>query len=292
MDDSAKPVDNRYKDASSKLLYYIRMQGASLELKVMNLEGKRIEPAERHIIMEFSKAARLRLLKFINRVAWDKVTKGVFVTLTYPDEMIERTKEERTKDRSRFIRDAERHLNQQITGIWRVEWKPRLTGKHVGRYAPHWHFILTNVTWFHRKKVRSIWRAILKADGPLSTHVRALKDGKMCAAYTAKYAAKKPAFDTLDILSKLNTDGRHYGFFRKGLIPMAETEWIMNPTPEQVAWLISWGVETLPWLREHYHETFTLLGAKAKSAFERIRKLGLATRCRPVYDDSIKGGRG
>lgn len=269
-------VEKQYHAASSKVLFYIRKQGTRLDLKVMNQEGKRVEPGERKPILEFSNAARLRLLKFINTVAWEKVTRGIFVTLTYPDDKFDRTIAQRTMDRSRFIRDAERHLASPIAGIWRVEWMPRKTGKFVGVHAPHWHFVLTNVKWLHRKAVRRLWRTILQTDGALSTHVRALKNGQQCAAYTAKYAAKKPMLATLDIVSKLNIGGRHYGFFRKDLIPMADTEWIMAPTPEQIAWLLSWGVETLPWLREHYHESFTLLGPKATQAFRRIQQIGLA----------------
>jgi len=95
--------------------------------------------------------------------------------------------------------------------------------------------------------------------------------------YVAKYMSKKTERASLVNAAYLNNPGRHYGYHRASLIPRFQQEWIDDPTPEQIAILLSYANQCLPWINQRHVESFTLIGRYADHARELLLALGLTT---------------
>lgn len=225
--------------------------------------------------MGFSRASRLRLLKFIAKVDWKKIPCGIFVTLTYPPSHGKRTLAQRNKDRYLFLRHLEEHLGHRITGIWRVEWKPRLTGNDAGEIVPHYHFVILKEKYVHYKLIRNWWRGILKVKGPLATDVRAIINGELAGFYIAKYVAKVQPLASLDNCAYHNSPGRHYGFIRRNSIPLCPVESIAKLTEPEIDYLLSEGRDRLSWLNFEALHSFSFLGKASDEIFDSLAELVL-----------------
>jgi len=176
-------------------------------------------PGKRGIVKGFTKAARLRMLRTIASVNWSHVKKGLFITLTYPDECAERTIRERSTDKYLFLRYMEKHLGKQFGALWRIEWQPRKSGIRKDQLTAHWHLIVFGISWIPKEIIREYWRAVLRVDGPIVTWIDGIKNGKKLARYVGKYCSKMPETDVLDNTTYLNSLGRHWGIHRRPLIP-------------------------------------------------------------------------
>jgi len=155
----------------------------------------------------------------IASINWGHVRKGVFITLTYPDEHADRAMGERSTDKYLFLRYIEKYLGKEVGVIWRLEWEPRKSGKRKGKLTAHWHMIVFGTSYIPKDVVRSFWRCVLRADGPVVTWIDGIESGKKLARYVGKYCAKLPDADVLDNATYLNSFGRHWGINRRELVP-------------------------------------------------------------------------
>ena len=81
-------------------------------------------------VTSFSKAARRRMIRFLNQVNPDRLGKPVFLSLTYHNNYRERNPKQ---DRTAFLKRVARAY-PGCHWIWRLEYQRR--------GAPHWHIIL------------------------------------------------------------------------------------------------------------------------------------------------------
>jgi hypothetical protein len=182
-------------------------------------QSPRLPP--RGTIGGFSAAARLRMIKEIAVINWSATGRCLFLTLTYPDSLGERSYKERTTDRTLVTRRIERYLGKNIATLWRCEWKARKSGERKGQMMPHLHMLLFGVEYIPWEDLRMWWRETLGIDGPLHTYVQKLTDGEHAAKYAAKYAAKDGSSSLVNAAYLDGLLGRAWGMTRQKLIPRA-----------------------------------------------------------------------
>lgn len=193
------------------------------------------EPGKRGKCEEFSDSSRRYLLKLLARVDWKRVGLSQFITFTYPDLAWDAEHTNRTYQRSRLFAWVERQLGQQRSMLWRVEWKPRLSGKCEGEIAPHFHCCVFNCRYLDWKATAAEWARLLAVkwvdvEGELSR-------GTGAARYCAKYCGKVHEQDGLGLASYLNVvdPGRPWGWTRKKLMPWAAQETANHLTEDEIA---------------------------------------------------------
>jgi hypothetical protein len=253
----------------------MKLQGNLLSVKHLT-DVKRPPPkGPRGNCKGFTRAVRLRLLKLIATIDWEKCKRGVFVTLTYPDGDEVPTFKQRNKDRYLFWRYVEKYLGRKLPTIWRCEWKPRLSGANKGIYYPHFHLLMMGVEYVSWETIRSWWRTITKKEGALATDIRRVEAGKMAALYVSKYVGKVDQLVSLDNASYLNNAGRQWGVLRRGMLPRFPVHYVDDLTVEIVAHLRRAAGACLPWYDPTVDEGFTLLGERAKALGNLLLAKGL-----------------
>jgi|SRR5215208_3645294 len=223
------------------------------------------------IIREFSPGARLRLLKNIAIIDWDKIPKGLFVTLTYPDDCAKCNPNVSTMHRSWFMRDIENHLQVKVPSLWRREMQRRKSGVYKGKYVQHFHLCLFTSRYLSKETIRETWRKIIGAEGPLCTDVKRMRSGEHAAFYLAKYLSKRKNNPSLDDDLHLNNPGRAWGWTRKHLIPIEEPRYLSNLTPVQINNLMKEARRMRKVKPEWSTPSITLLGKNADKITELIR---------------------
>jgi len=224
-------------------------------------------------IVGFSRASRFRLLKFIASVDWQAALPCLFVTLTYPDACVATRSTLRNQHRYLIHRHFERALQVQVPMIWRVEWKPRLSGANTGIYLPHIHLLLFGVKFLPVELIRERWKATIGHQDWCSVWVEQCATHKHAAMYVAKYCGKiEPGIRSLDKNAYLNS-GRQYGYTRKELIPLCERT---RHVIDNQAVVDACRIEASQILR-HYDlaedESFTVLGQDAIKVTRHIQKM-------------------
>lgn len=251
--------------------WYARQQGHLLEVrKVVNHSVVPTE-AKRGKIMGFTRAARLRMLRLIARIDWARVGGSSFITLTYPDHVVNRTYQQRTTDRTLFIKGIEEIIGTKVATLWRVEWVARKSGQFQGQMKPHLHIVVFSASQIGQGDVRSLWRRITKVKGPLATDTRKATDGSHAAKYAAKYAAKECSLGALDNNAYLETHGRAWGTTRKSMIPFGPARIIRELTNDGIkaAMKIAGRI-----LEREYVGTFFILGDAAPILLHEISDIG------------------
>lgn len=216
----------------------------------------------------FSEGARLRLIKFVATLDWNKIGKCLFVTLTYPDEVSNPDKDLRNRQRYLFMRYVENYVGREINGVWRIEWMARQTGENIGKVCPHFHLMLFGIRFIPKEKIRQWWRNVLHVNGDLATDVRRCGNRKKASIYLTKYTCKRIERATLDNAPYLNTDGRHYGFLRKEQIPLTTPEVFVDLSIDEIRWFQHYATENLPWYGGCSNESFTLFGERGIGLYE------------------------
>lgn len=239
-------------------------QGDLLEIQYVTPQKEWRRPGKRKPCVEFTRSARLRMLKTIARVNWNRVGPSLFITLTYPDECVRATKEERTVDRHRFMRDMENYLSTKVGMLWRQEWEPRKSGKRKSQIVNHIHLIAFDVRFIHYRVVNALWRAVLSAGGKLRTEVKRIKGTHDVARYTAKYCGKLSASSSLVDASYLNSLGRHWGIHRKELIPWHNRFVLFGCDEADKRLLENVAAHTFRFFTPNVDQGFSLLGGMAK----------------------------
>jgi len=207
------------------------------------------------------------MLKTIAKIDWSRVPYGVFVTLTYPDDLWVRDYHQRTIDRSRWIRDIEKHLDREVSILWRIEWQKRKSGKRKGQIAPHLHLMLLGVRFVAADVVRQCWRGVLLAVGPLATDVRGITGKEGCGRYLAKYISKAASLDNAAYLNRPWMAGRNWGLTRPALVPWADVEHDREISEEEYHAAVAAYLETTSNPLAAASESFTVLGEGRKGTF-------------------------
>lgn len=226
---------------------------------------------ERQEIRGFSAASRLRLFKLTNQIDYESAGRCTFVTATWRDELGVPNSADVTYARSRFQRAMERIAGKEMPGLWRVEWKERRSGRWKGRLLPHVHVIYFKAGFLPVRQVGDAWAKALGFRGRVSVKMNEITSLHMCLMYVSKYLAKVAAERNLDIASYLNTSpgGRHWGIFRKPLLPMSETVLVRvkpGPLVESIRKLATEAYSRTP---QDTEAGFCVFGEAAK----RIREL-------------------
>jgi hypothetical protein len=266
------------------------IQGELLEITYVTHDKAHRVPGRRGSVKGFSAAARLRMLRTISTVDWDQVGNSLFITLTYPDTRFDRTIQDRTRDRYLFFRDMENYLGKEFGALWRIEWKPRKTGKKKGTMVPHVHVIVFDVGFLPWQTIRNSWRRVLAVDGHLSTDVRRIRGGKSVAMYVSKYCSKPMDVNrSLDIASYLNT-GRHWGIHRRNLIPWADRVVNHHLTKQDIQLCENAAAMTFPYFVRDAREGFSLFGERARKVIYEILRLDVDEAFEKAYDAKVERG--
>jgi hypothetical protein len=223
----------------------------------------------------FTYASKIRLLKKFAEIDWSSVSAGLFITLTYPDEVECLAPYERNRHRYLFLRYLEAHLSVQCGAFWRLEWKKRKSGVNRGTFYPHFHLLILNVSFIPHELIRQWWRDAIGYKGkPLSTDIRNLFGKKDYAHYVAKacYTAKDCSLDSLPKLNKL---GRHWGVHRPLLVPRCQTTVYDGLNEQQIERLKQVAFEKFAWYGEYAELGFSLFGSAAEVLGPSIREICL-----------------
>lgn len=251
------------------------IQGKYLSLRFTDNVPHASPSKTRGICRGFTRSARLRLLKSIAKIHWEKFGMGLFITLTYPDEVIDRTYRQRTMDRHRFVRDTEKYLQAKLCGLWRCEWKTRKSGSRRGEIWPHLHLLIATEKYLPAAYARDAWRSIIGCKRLPSIDIMRCMHGEIAGAYIAKYMSKEDESPSLDNPSYLNNRGRQWGFIRKPLVPFHKQGIVYMPPKRVIEHLQAFARERLAWYDGSKDETFCLLGPNAIEACRIIEALGL-----------------
>lgn len=269
--------ENSRKEKSGKaeLDWRVEITGDLIEVKAAFLRPPRGLPKKRGRCKGFTRASRLRMLKMVSKVDWAGITRGLFITLTYPDEVSECHHQARQLQRYKVLRSLENYCGNQFGALWRIEWKKRQSGVNRGKFYPHFHLIVPGVKFIPHEVVRAAWRSALGVTGPLATDVRKLSDKSMHQVYIAKYAAKMPDPSSLDYLTYPNIDGRHWGVHRPELIPRHKTIVYDGLSEQCVNALKDMARGEFKWYGEYAELGFCMFGKLGASMVRAVSELCL-----------------
>ncbi len=254
----------------SMLQNSVTIQGKFVEIKGLRPHGNPPPPGTRKPITEFSRKARLRLLKLIAKIDWSRLPHGMFITLTYPDECLPFSIRQATMQRSHFIRKLEKHLTGKVPILWRKELKDRQSGRHRGKLVSHWHLSVFSDKRIDAAVMNDWWRKEIKWPWEIQCHWRPLDSGEHAAFYLAKYLSKQVQEVLLDYQPNLTNPGRAYGITRKTLLPMHEITYMEEIPPLQ--WAEIMGEAERIWNDESFASltNFTMLGVSAMDMAKKI----------------------
>lgn len=267
MHDIPTPGKKPWQTHEVRTTWYLRVQGQCVECSRHLSHSQFKAGTTRDNITGMSKSSRMRMLRAVAKINWTTFENSLFITLTYPDQCIESSYRERTKHRYLFHRYIEKHLGRKIPAIWRVEWKPRRSGPNTGKLVPHLHLVVFGVRFIAHGTVRAWWRTILHAVGPLMTDVRKITGESSAAKYICKYVSKIGSLDYAAYLNNNVVNGRHWGFVRKGLIPVHDIAVMTKLTDVEVDSLKACALQAYPDYGKAFDGGFTLFG---KHVAERL----------------------
>ena len=269
--------------------YSVVSAGKYLRLQFHPPKIIRGERKPRNPVSVFSRRSRFRMLCGLSKVVWDTVGVSRFITVTYPDECVHWDNERRNQERWTLWRHLENHFKRELPGVWRVEWKKRKTGCMVGKVCPHVHVMVFADVKLGKNTLADLWQRSIGYDGFVSVDSQRVEANENVACYVAKYCGKLDDLLPLECVSYLSKIGRHYGWFRKRIVPMAaQEEYYQIPGPI-VDWLQRAGRSNLPFLDLLESHGWTLIGDAAEQVseqFARIMQIFIDTGSMPRYGSS------
>lgn len=200
---------------------------------------------------------------------------NMFATLTYPDDVAPTNSYDTNKHRYLWHRKVEKLTGRKVPGMWRIEWVARKSGPLCGEILPHFHIILFDIGYIQYKELRRAWADVIGAKREPSVRFERMRKGTKVGRYIAKYVAKVPDATNLDNSAYLNRGGRHYGYLRKGLIPVEVRRWSPQLSVLQAEELLALSREWCPEYASRMPQSFAALGARGKAALVRFLKWGL-----------------
>lgn len=237
------------------------------------------QPGRRGQVEWFSNASRLRLLKKLARVCWRKMGQTQLLTLTYPDDHADGEYADRTRQRDALAKWINRQLPCEKSILWKVEWKPRKSGRRKGEVLPHMHLCVFNTAYLDWKATAEHWARIVGAPWCDVDGRRSRGDG--VARYTAKYCAKDES-ENVGLVMHHNSPrkkGRAWGWLRQDLVPWDSRIQVSELTEDQVERALR---VALSEMGKEPREGFTLFDADAAQVAAFI----LGT-CEEDLDDGI-----
>lgn len=265
-------------DPSCRTFRRIEVQGDLLEYGVSHHSIVPVSTKPRGIIKEFSRATRLRMLKFIATIDWSRITSGHFMTFTYPDAVAHRPLVERKKDLSLLLRWMEKDRGRLLSGLYRWEWMPRQTGTLIGQHCPHMHLIFFDLPFFPYAKIHDWWRRRLGVSEPIHFDGKLLKEAEMAGMYVCKYVGKVSDPYRLVNDASCNIRGKQWGLVRKAGIPRHRRFLATGLTQRQWEALEEYAYGCMETVDPNREAGFSLLGDRCKLGLEILRSLGLTTR--------------
>jgi len=253
LDDAESRLKDRPISASASL------QGNLLTYKIRHHTTGRCG-AKRGEITDFSRQARLRMLKHMHRIDFASGELPLFITLTYPDELATPDLDKRNVHRKVFARHLERLLEQQVGAAWRVEWVDRKSGNLVGQYCPHWHLLVFGIRFIPYQQINDLWKKTIGWDDYVRTEIKRVDQSGAINLYMAKYIAKDAVPLSLVIAAYQSKVGRSYGWLRKSSIPLCPETYVSTLTDAQRRDLSTLAVERLPLPVDGLEQSFTLMG--------------------------------
>lgn len=262
----------------------ISYPGAPLvKVRLRNVyRGRRQPPpvGQRGTINRFSAESARRLVAKCQRLreaAINEQKRGLWFTLTFPDSY------EWTPERVKAALDAfaKRCARAGIGFVWKVEFKRRKSGNHVGEHYPHFHCIGVQAGEVKpvnelREWIGQVWFEVCGTNDPkhraAGTKVDRLESMGGVAHYAAKYASKgvdDPDFDAATV----GWDGRWWGVKNAKLMPFAEEveEWV---SVEEATELIDHHAEQIG-IRDRYLAGVSVYKARSTFQAERARVIAL-----------------
>lgn len=251
--------------------WYIHIQGTCVVVsKKIPLPCKPLR-VPRGTITDFTVEARMNMLRFVNRIDWERNPVPQFVTLTYPDDVYRGGYKQRSQDRFLFCRLVERLIGYHVPTIWRVEWVPRQSGMFVGELFPHWHLLMFTNKVLKEQWVRNRWSGILGIFPRwVSVRVKQVDSGMGAVKYLSKYVTKANHLDIAAYHNSLRKLGRHWGVTRKKLLVMAPVRVSRELTLDEKDCLLAHKNKLLHASDECGQHGFTRLGQKDADEYEEF----------------------
>jgi len=238
----------------------ISAQGRVLEVKVeYPVRAGRHVPrgtsAHRGDVHGLSRAARSRLMKLLNKVAWGE-SHNKFITLTYPADF---PTVDVSKDHLRAFLERVRRAHPDAAVIWKLEFQKR--------GAPHYHLVSPNLPFQNKCSIQSMWGEIIGYED-VFTRIDAF-DGKEILKYVAKYVSK-PAREreedkSVQICDTIKTrekgpawTGRCWGVHNRSALPMHSRFQTVSADYSVYQNIRSLSTERWPRLAEFADGSFTL----------------------------------
>lgn len=168
--------------------------GSKIKVTRNYVSGSQVGGGRRGVIVGFSQASRRRMMRKLAETAVDKLP--VFVTMTFPDEYYDNRlnwkhwKKILRRFEMRFIRAF-----PKACYLWRVEWKPRLSGKHIGDLFPHFHLLVWGLDMLLLRSwvARNWWEVAGKLSEDhfkAGTRTEPIYNRRQMFAYISKYMSK------------------------------------------------------------------------------------------------------
>jgi hypothetical protein len=227
------------------------------------------------------------------------------MTLTYPDSVLlhdrfvdvsreQQYDETRYKDveylrmtQHRWVmwRYLEHYVGKHMAGVWRIEWKPRLTGPLERRPMPHLHVLVCHTAYIPWQEVRWAWMQTI-GERFVNVDVRGCYDKEVVIGYLSKYIAKVDP-DTLEDDAYLDSvpPGRNWGVMRRNLMKTEEKFMGRYFETDDLASLRHYACPEKVELIDAGMCSFTLLGPKAREIGELLVGMPEANRCKSHLDD-------
>lgn len=241
----------------------ITYQGDWLEWKYLGYPRPGPEKHERGKVETFSAKSRLRMLCWLNRLAWHEKGNTLFVTLTFPDGTVSQEKKVVHQYLYLWHRYLEKHVGKNVPVVWRLEFEPRKSGVWRWHYVPHFHLLLFGVKYIHHSRIKEWWNKALGFDGYVRTDIGRPRNRKQVWAYIAKYCAKRDG--SLVIGPYLNNPfpGRRWGILRRSDLPLAELHSMREFDCEYIEDAYFAALQANPHIDQYNNKSFTLLGESA-----------------------------
>lgn len=272
------PISREYWQAKippQHFSWFLKIQGELTEVKRRLNYPMGPPTCKRGIIYGFSQASRMNMLRNVARINWTQVRKSSFITLTYPDAVEYASYRERAKHRYVFHRYLEKYLGKKVAMLWRTEWKPRLSGEHVGKVAPHLHLVVFECPRIPWQTIRAWWRQAIGHVGYVHTFIQAIKGADGPARYCCKYMAKDDSLVSSAYLNNPLPTGRAWGLTRPSLIPMHPVSLFCRLQDQDIIVVKRYAIERFANYSMDLGGGFTLFGAKHP---EEIRsRLGMVS---------------
>jgi len=189
----------------------------------------------------FSEASRRRIMRLIAKL--EQTRKPLWFDLTYPDQFYEHRMDGKRLKESHLKKFFQRlqYAYPEVSVIWKLEYKDRQSGRHIGALFPHFHMLVWNLhdenLYDLRQLVARMWWEVC---GKLSEeHLRAgtsitrIKSYRGVFWYASKYMSK-------EVEAEVSEVGRWWGVKGREHLPAAYCHVIDFLEDEHYQKIIKW----------------------------------------------------